>query len=324
MRIIYSENGTHYLLTQNNLDTFQLSEVKVPRCAVNLRYDDHDNLTKKHLSSVDLKLNTVDETNICNRDYPGFEDTISILIKGQIECNDTLAENKKDSLETYNATHIESLLNIELDSPIDRERSVTLPVQKYLTSLNIQMVANLFEQTKILAEVFHKNRLEFVKELYHFIDNQISQSALKFIFTDVNEKRIKEEIKVTIKTMTCEGLQDGETREASDLEKNIFNAYNLKNEAFSILGFKEQTQEYFGCFHLDSVNFMFIFKQFNELNKLQINLLKSFATTFNHLILEKRKSAKKRKSENRSKIPANTISTPLLVKLFNNMTYLRA
>lgn len=325
MRIIYSENGTHHLLTQTELNTFKLSEIDAPSCAINLQYNDEaeDSVEVLEVSENPNESNeeTAIEQNSQQEDeYPGFEDTIAILSEEKIENNETLKASEEAEEESTEAEpaesesteikEIDSLMAIELNAPLSLEDTIELPVNKYLTSLNIQMVANIFEKAQNLSELFHKDRILFVQELHKFIDNQISQSGLKFIFTDVLEKKVKEEIKVIVKTKTCEGVLKEHIKDATDLDKNIFTAYNVKNDAFSILGFKEETQEYFGCFHLDSVNFLFMFKQLNELNKLQINLLKSFATTFNHLIQEKRKVVKKRKTENKVKVPANAMAAP--------------
>jgi hypothetical protein len=333
MRIIYSENGTHHLFTQTAENTFKRAELESPLCAIQLQYFDEIETEEvpEVLESSQVNIETENKVEpvteiaeeVIENDYPGFEDTIAILSEETseeetLEASEDVVENEiteettaEETVETNEIKDIQSQITIELESPMNiEEDEIQLPVNKYLTSLNIQMVANVFEEAQKLSELFHKDRIQFVQGLHAFIDNQTSQSGLKFIFTDVLEKKVKEEIKVTVKTKTCEGLTKEHIKEATEIDKNIFTAYNVKNEAFSILGFKEETQEYFGCFHLDNVNFLFMFKQLNELNKLQINILKSFATCFNHLIQEKRKVVKKRKSENKVKVPANAMAAP--------------
>lgn len=275
MRLIYAENGVQHQLTQIEKDLFLKEELQSTKAALLLNYFSlEQNQTKEVVAEVEEEIENQNES-----------------------------DQNIEQAETAQSEPIQSLQEIELNQPlVFEDDKITLPVQNYLTSLNVEMVGNLVDVTSHLTLAFHKDRDQFARDIWGLLDSQISQADLKIIFTDVLEKKVKEEIKTITKIKVCSGTNKEKVKPATELEANIFSAYNVKNEPFSILGYKEQTQEYFGCFHLDSVNFIFIFKQLNELNKLQINLFKSFAQLFNLKVQEQRSLLKKKKTETRSKI----------------------
>lgn len=207
---------------------------------------------------------------------------------------------------------VDAIMSLTLNDKLEiTDEKVEFNIENILTGINLQSFEDAVEAAKVLAEHFHQDRVLFTNLLWKFLSHQLSTTDLKIIFTDVLEKKVKEEIKTIVQTKTCSGSTKEEIKLATDLESNVFSAYNIKNPSFSILGQREETKEFFACFHLESVNFIVHFKELNEFNRLQKGLLKLMADLIDTFAADRRIKVKKRKQESKPKVEtATTTSVP--------------